>query len=155
MFLRTLILASIAFVFLLPAMAGPKPTRSECIIGYKMDFSDVKADPADIRNSLDFRHDNAAWWEILAGYGFNMDGTRLYLQFARDCDKKAEMTEELIEFWRSKELELPKFERLKEPIIPSPWTIDIQGEAWIDGGYGPGYVRPEDIEEAPTNETDL
>jgi hypothetical protein len=155
MFLKSLTLACIASLILSPAMAGPKPTRSECIIGFKLDWSGVKGDPADVRNSWDFRHDDPAWWEVFAGYVISPQGKRLYLQFAKDCDRKAEMAAELIESWRSKHLELPNFERLKEPIIPSPWTIDIQGEAWRDGGMGPGYVRPEDVEAAPNKETDL
>jgi len=62
----------------------------------------------------------------------NPDGSRLYFQFKGDCDKKAEMAETLIGYWRSEGLDLPRFQRIEGTITPSLETIDVGGPFWRD-----------------------
>ncbi len=109
-----------------------RPTRSECIIGFTMDWSKVKADRNDVRNSM-FWPEGSQRIEPLAGTAISLDGTRLYLQFAHDCDDKEEMAEALMAYWRAEGLDLPKFARIDEPIVPSTETIDQRGPSWSDG----------------------
>jgi hypothetical protein len=153
---RTLMLASVLLGLAGSTIAGLKPARSECIIGYKMDFSGLKAHHADITNAMTDYFGRPGWEEVFPGFAISgVHGDRLYLQYDHDCDKKVELAAKLIEMWRTEGLALPKFERLKEPIIPSPWTIDLQGSPWRDGGYGPGDVHPEDIQHPPNREIDI
>lgn len=71
----------------------------------------------------------------------NSDGTRLYLQFRRDCEKKQEFAAQVMAFWQSMGLDLPQFERIEEPIVPSTDTIEVWGPSWRD--------VPADIRRAP------
>jgi hypothetical protein len=62
----------------------------------------------------------------------NRDGTHLYLQFRRDCERGAALAADVIAYWQSQGLELPHFERINEPIVPSPDTIEVWGPSWRD-----------------------
>ena len=68
----------------------------------------------------------------LAGMTATPDGSQIYLQYRRHCDRKQEFAVLLMDFWRSEGIDLPRFQRLPEPIEPSPGTIDIQGPDWRD-----------------------
>ena len=113
--------------------AESRPARSECIVGFSLDWSKVKADRHEVRNSLYIGPEGRQRIVALAATAINRDGTRLYLQFRRDCEKKQEMAAEVMRFWRSKGLDLPTFERINEPIAPSPDTIEVWGPSWRDG----------------------
>jgi hypothetical protein len=109
-----------------------RPTRSECIIGFRLDWSKVAADQHAIRNSLGLRPIGDQRIVALSGMAITPDGKELYLQFNRDCDEKAGMAAALIAFWRSEGLDLPVFNRLAEPIVPSTRTMDLKGPDWRD-----------------------
>jgi hypothetical protein len=111
--------------------AVQKPTRTECIIGFNLDWSDVRANRSDVRNALD-RPFGQNRIEALAAMFISRDGLRLYLQFAHNCHEKQQMANALIAFWRSQGLDLPRFVRIEDPIVPSPSTIDVRGPAWIE-----------------------
>lgn len=68
----------------------------------------------------------------LAAMHLKIDGSEIYFQYLRQCEDKQKMASDLISFWRSKNLDLPIFERLAEPIVPSPDTIDRRGPYWRD-----------------------
>jgi hypothetical protein len=70
--------------------------------------------------------------EAFAASTINPDGTRMYLQFKRDCDKKQDLAAQVIAFWQSKSMDLPRFERIDEPIVPSLDTIEATGPSWRD-----------------------
>ena len=107
-----------------------KPTRSECMTGYKLDWSSVK-DPHEIRNSLNLPHGKQRI-EPLIALSISDDGKFFYLLFWHDCRRKWQMSNNLIDYWRSEGLDLPKIEAIQEEIIPSTSTIEVKGAYWRD-----------------------
>jgi len=138
MMARTVVLLSIIGIILaFPVFAdsssignGSTPTRSECIIGFNLDWSEVVADHHTVRNSFGDRPAGEQRIRALAAMTISVDGTRIYLQFKMECEKRLEMAAALIDFWRSEGLDIPVFMRIKDPIIPSPDTIDARGPYW-------------------------
>lgn len=121
--------------------ADPRPMRSECIIGFQLDWSQVKAGRHGVRNSLHLGPEGAQRIKAQPAIAISQDGTRLYLQFRHDCEKKQDLAAEVMAFWQSKALDLPRFERIRGPIAPSPDTIEVWGPSWKD--------RPQDTRGAP------
>ena len=116
-----------------PAVASAgKPTRSECTIGFRLDWSGVATQHNLVRNEMD-GPSGAERIEPLTAMGFTLDRSALFLLFKSDCDSKQEMAAALIKYWRSKSLDLPAFERIPDPITHSPSTIDVHGPHWSDG----------------------
>jgi hypothetical protein len=124
-----LVCATFVTLVAVGASADSRPTRSECIIGFRLDWSQVKSDHHEMRNSLGRE---VRWITTRPAMTISLDGTRLYLQFRRYCERKDALAAEVIAFWRSKGLDLPRFERITEPIAPSPDTIDVRGSSWRD-----------------------
>lgn len=115
-----------------PTVAQGKPTRSECIIGFRLDWSQVPIDRRDIANAI-AETNRTERIETLAGLAFQASHSELYLMFRSGCEAKAQLASEQIDRWRRKGLNLPDFEQIQDPIIPSTETIDIQGPHWRDG----------------------
>ena len=114
------------------AVADQKPTRSECIIGYALDWTGVDPDPYDALETMSRVRIEHRKNPLLAGMSVRSGGSKLYLQYKSRCENKEQMATELIRFWRSQDLDLPEFEQLPDPIRPSPDTIDRQGPYWRD-----------------------
>ena len=127
-----LTLLILALVVAGSAIADRKPTRSECIIGYALDWTGVKTDAHQVRLTMSDWFQGHEKVGSLAGMTMKPDGSRLYLQYGNRCENKQQMATNLIEYWRSQELDLPAFERLPDPITPSPHTIDLKGPDWRD-----------------------
>lgn len=130
--LPNVIALSLALAVLPVADNSAKPTRSECIIGLKLDWSEVESDPDDVRNSL-VRWPLASRVSAFAAMAISLEGDRMYFQFTRNCDEKQLMAAQLMSFWRDQGLELPNFDRIDDPIAPSTRTIDARGPYWRDG----------------------
>jgi hypothetical protein len=132
--MRAYVVALFCVVWLVLASTdtAEKPTRSECIIGFNMDWSKVKSDRYLVRNSFVHMPPGNRRIARLTSRAMSDDRTRLYFQFAYDCEKQAEMAATLIEYWRSEGLDLPRFERIEGTITPSVQTIDVQGPFWRD-----------------------
>ncbi len=111
-----------------------KPTRSECTIGFRLNWTQVTTQTNLLINEMDWPS-GAERIEPLKATGFTEDISHLYLLFKSHCGKKREMAADLIDYWRTKGLDLPTFERIPDPIIHSPSTIDVRGPHWSDGGY--------------------
>jgi hypothetical protein len=111
--------------------AATKPTRSECIIGFNLNWSSVK-NPDDVRNSMGHWSLEVHKVEPLGAMVFSFDGSRLYFQYQSDCDNKTHMAAAVIAYWHAQGLDLPGFERIADPIQPSPREIDVQGPYWSD-----------------------
>lgn len=115
-----------------------KPTRSECITGFRMDWSGVRTPREDVIHAMfDARPVGAAKKPMGLDPLVSMtvpwrNRHELYLQFSRECKKKWEMFDRLIAIWRAAGLDLPKFERMPEPIVPSPDAIDLRSPSWRD-----------------------
>ena len=121
-----------AWLILGRADAPAKPTRSECIVGFNLDWSQVKSDRNDVLNSF-------VNWPLgsprigrLTAMSISLDGSQIYFQFNKNCYKSDEMAATLIGYWRSKGLDLPRFERIAGTIGPSTQTIDVRGPYWRD-----------------------
>ncbi|MBP6817715.1 MAG: hypothetical protein KBC46_00275 [Ferrovibrio sp.] len=112
--------------------AAEKPSRTECIAGYKLDWSTVTKDRQyEIGNSLvPLRRDGPL--KNLVAMIFSNGRERLYFQYASDCSQKWQISEELLLYWQNREHDFPPFERIAEPILPSPTTIDVKGLSWRD-----------------------
>jgi hypothetical protein len=121
--------AGLVWLAVVSGCGDSRPTRSECLIGYDLDWSKVGTERRVVRNAMAYQPEGDRRIVALAGYGLNLEGTRLYVQFKQDCDKKAEMAAALIAFWESEGLDLPAFNRLAEPIVPSTRTMDPQRPA--------------------------
>jgi hypothetical protein len=151
MFLHRSIVVCSFILIAAAAAAEQKPTRSECIIGFRLDWSQVKDELASNNAMGSPTGDKRI--EALAGMMKSLDGERLYLQFRSDCDRKLEMALRVIDLWRSEGIDLPKFERILDPIMPSTRTIDLRGPAWRDD-Y-PGVVDPLELEGDPYRNEEL
>lgn len=128
----TFVFFCMAWLILGRTDAAEKPTRSECIAGFRLDWSQVKSNRHDVRNS--FAHLPLGSQRIvrITALAISQDGSQLYFQFKNNCEKKAEMAAILIEYWRSEGLDLPRFERIGGTITPSTETIDVRGPDWRD-----------------------
>jgi hypothetical protein len=134
-FFTSLVSLSLTCLTLVSATTGhadTRPTRSECIIGFRLDWSQVKADRHEVHNALSLGPEGMQKIEARPAIKQSLDGTRLYFQFERNCETKQDLAAGAIAFWRSKGLDLPRFERIEEPIVPSPETIEVWGPAWRD-----------------------
>lgn len=133
--LRIFHIALISFVALSGngfANSDYKPTRSECIVGYELDWGNVKKDRRDVVNSIAaLQHTMRV--DSLAGLRFTPSQVALYMIFWSDCGKKWEMSSSQLDVWRENGIELPEFKRIEGLILPSLDTIDVQGPYWRDG----------------------
>lgn len=124
--------ACIAWLVVVTDASAGKPTRSECTIGFRLDWSGVATQHNLVSNEMD-GPSGVEKINPLTAMGFTLDHSALFLLFKNDCDRKQEMAANLIDYWRSKGLDLPTFDRISDPITHSPWTIDIRGPYWSDG----------------------
>jgi hypothetical protein len=109
--------------------AQPLPSRSDCIVPYKLDWSGIFRNPHDMLNSFEIPHQLA---ERLALAGMTTPTTEVvYLQFTEECDARVAKAEQIISRWRQIP-DAPKFERMNVRVQPSPRTIDIRGPHWRD-----------------------
>lgn len=118
--------AAIAAALAACSVPSEKPTRTECIVGYRLDWSGVKADPNDVLNKL---------WvppRTNAALVISIDGSRLYLQFRERCYERSERAAALINHWKQSGTTLPEFIRIQADIAPSVETIDVRGPSWRD-----------------------
>jgi hypothetical protein len=127
-----LVVAAVFCVAFAASKACAKPTRSECIAAFQLDWSSVQSNQADVLNALEWPRGTARI-KPLTAMAVSPDRRHLYLQFLENCERKWEMADALFLHWHSLRLDLPKFERVKTPVVPSPWTIDVKGSHWSDG----------------------
>ncbi len=128
----------VASLFAVAAYADQLPSRSACIVGFTMDWSGVKADPHAVRNAFTATPNWTRPIKSLTGMTIP-DASHIYFQFSRDCDKKEMLARGLIAIWRNMGIDVPRFDRIPDPVIPSTDTIDIRGDAWSDGQLPPGF----------------
>ena len=112
--------------------ATEKPTRSECIVGFNLDWSQVKSDRHDVRNSFRDWPSGSRRIVNLTAMSISLDGSRIYFQFRNDCYKRDEMAATLIGYWQSKACISQGSERIERTITPSTRTIDVRGPSWRD-----------------------
>jgi hypothetical protein len=117
--------------YLVSADKPAKPTRSECIAGFDLDWSHVKSSRWDIANHWD-RPLGADTIQPLTIISLEEDRSRLYLVFWKDCDKKREMAASLIDYWTRLSIEMPTFAWIAPPIAPSLKTVEFEGRYWRD-----------------------
>lgn len=113
--------------------ADDRPTRSECIIGYKLHWNVDEEGRHDAIEAM-FRPPRGFDGVVpLAGVHAPTDRKTLYLQFSRDCDRKGHFAGIMMEYWQDKQIAgLPRFERIPDPIYPSVATIDLRSPSWRD-----------------------
>lgn len=125
------LMAFISMFFVsISAISEEKPTRSECIVGYALNWTKVKADSNLVRIQMATWRTGDRNISELAGMTMKPDGSRLYLQYRSRCEDRTRMSADLIGIWESMGLDLPAFERLPDPIEPSTDTIDLRGPDW-------------------------
>lgn len=129
---HNVVLFCMAWLVLGKADATEKPTRRECIVGFNLDWSRIKSDRHDVRNSLRDWPSESQRIADLTAMSISLDGSKIYFQFRKNCYKREEMTTALIGYWRSKGLDLPRFERIEGTVTPSTRTIDVSGLDWRD-----------------------
>lgn len=109
-------------------VAAAKPTRAECIIGYKLDWSEVK-NPTEVRDAI-IRLAKAE--QLLAWATYTPDWSEFYMQYKERCDNKREMAEEMIRSLQVQGFASPRMDRIPDPIKISSSTIDLPGPEWSD-----------------------
>jgi hypothetical protein len=122
---RRLVVVMSILLVMTSTVAAAKPTRTECIIGYDVDWTGI-ADQRAVRAAiLEFvKHKAAAT--------FSSDVSKFYAQYREQCDEKQQISEDMFHALQSKGLVLPKFNRIPDPIEISPSTIDLKGLSWSD-----------------------
>ncbi len=133
-----------------PAPVQGKPSRSECMVGYRLDWSNVQEDRADVANSIAAANRPLAD-RTLAGLIFQERHSELYLIFREGCEEKASKASALFDRWREKGIELPDFTRIPDPILPSQKTLDIRGPSWRDGE--PDGIPPSQFNAPPDDQS--
>ncbi len=107
-----------------------RPSRSDCIVGYWIDWTGVRADRADVINSLNISADLQRAVS-LAGVAAP-DTEHLYMQFSGRCSDRFELAAQVVRTWKQSVDPMPRFMRMDGVISPSPQTIDIRGPHWSD-----------------------
>ncbi len=97
--------------------------------GFELDWSRVTVNPQDIMNEWGranrFLDEMTIMW-------LSQDRDRLYLVFWKDCGRKREMAESLVEYLVTLSNETPKFVWITAPLAPSSKTIEFEGPHWRD-----------------------
>lgn len=115
-------------------LASGKPSRSECIAGYRIEWPDLARDRHGIVNSIaddGFRR-SVPDSGLIAAIAFNENHTALYFQLVRECQRKWEVSQAFLDAWKGAKEDVPLFSGISGVIVPSPSTIDVQGEYWRD-----------------------
>lgn len=111
------------------AMAEQLPTRSDCIAGYKIGWSNTEQRRA-VRNLLTINPEVAL--RIPVSGTANPDGDHIYFQFANRCEERFVFSQEIIQDWKLKIPQAPAFDPIAGQIVPSTKTIDLSGPHWSD-----------------------
>lgn len=126
-------------IVLLGLMAGgaaeagsQKPSRSDCITGFSVDWSRLQEDRHDVKNRMRIRPYELGELGPLAAIVWAHTGGEVYLQYSEDCSRKADFAQRLMSLWKDRGMNLPIFSRIDDPIVPSTSTIDVRGDAWRD-----------------------
>jgi hypothetical protein len=97
--------------------ANTLPARTECIVGFDLDWSKVRTDALAIRNAMNV----PPWdrWRVgpLAAIVISSDGSHMYLQYERDCEDRSELADKLILYWKERNPRLPEFRHIEGPIF--------------------------------------
>jgi len=112
--------------------ADSRPTRSECIIGYQLDWSAVKEDPYSVRRQMFNWPPPNEWPFAVAAMTMPSGNQYLYMQMKSNCENKSEEAKRLMLYWRENNIPLPEFFEIKEKIEPSIETIYGEGTYWSD-----------------------
>lgn len=123
---------TVALSVLFVAVPDTRPLRSDCIVGYELDWSSVKGSRTASRNALTVAKYSSRIGAV-AALAISPDSKRLYLQFESNCDNKVAMATALIALWRSDGLALPGLKFIPGRIEPSIDTIEVGGPSWKDG----------------------
>lgn len=92
-------------------------TPRECLVSFRLDRSEIKPNQRALADLN--RPRGLSWTEPLEH--IDSDGDVLQLHFKKDCDKKDQVVEQLLAYWRVDPLN-PKLERFEEPIQPDPFA---------------------------------
>lgn len=115
---------------------GQLPTRQECIVGYNLSWSTRVSEIMRQRTRSELIGLEALeryTHKLERGMTISPDASRLFMQFARDCDSKETMARNLIGRWQTSGLVLPEFHMIDESVIPSASTIDLcDNRLWRD-----------------------
>ena len=101
-------------------------------VAYRMDWSDVAQDRRDVVNAI-AQVNREKRLRDFAGLAIGKFQRKIYFQLRSRCADKAELAQEQIDIWRAEGLDLPRFERIPDPIYPSTDTIEMRGPYWSDG----------------------
>ena len=129
--MRTVVWVVVLLTSMLACSQEPrqKPSRSECIVGFRLDWSGVRANRSDVINSLDVSPE--LFQSVSLATMSTPDSDHLYLQFYNKCQNRHELAAQLLSHWQGQE-PTPRFVLIDEVICPSPMTIDARGTHWSD-----------------------
>ena len=133
-----------------PAPVQSNPSRSECMVGYRLDWTNVQEDRADVANSIAEANRPLAD-RTLASLMFQEKHSELYLIFKEGCGEKASKASALFDGWRKNGVDLPDFRRIPDPILPSLRTLDVRGPYWRDGQ--PDGIPPSQFKAPPDDQS--
>lgn len=107
-----------------------KPSRSDCIIGFELDWSHVR-NTNQTRNSMTLPIGKRRVKEI-AARSLELDGSRIYFQSSKLCADKQRQAESVIRYWHDEGLDLPKFSKIQREISLNEPPIQVSGRSWSD-----------------------
>ena len=121
-------------------IAEPKFSRSDCIAKVELDWEDSVDLPT--REKVRQAIGDAISRTIADGSGLprpsisykGSDKELLYLQYRNQCDKKIEITNQLLTQHVAPRVSgFPVYNVSNEAVIPSTNTIEVYGPYWVDG----------------------
>lgn len=151
---RSLLYLLVCLSLLLPLESRAKgDCYSDCIIGYKIDWTGVK-DHDEGYKVISSIHNKAYDLELKTGtHGYLrsiqevkvQNNSKLYIRFRKSCKNKEPYTKYLFDYWRTLSKNIPEFTRLPDPIIPSKYTISKPSNAQCRASI------PQEMKVNPTN----
>lgn len=125
--------------------AEQKPPRSECIVGFRLDWSGVDANRGDVLESirdsvfasiresfLERRQPSIPLATVATPDVATPKFDHLYLLFYDNCKNRHELAQQVLNSWQGLNVPLPRFVPIDGVICPSPRTIARRGPHWSD-----------------------
>lgn len=126
---------AMAYIALAPANSDTRPARADCIAGAELLWTGKEGDRVGILNQLGDLFGLTKEYPV-AGQSIRKR-ERIYVIFARECEIKDHMMEEILTIYRENIPGFPSYRVIEKRIEPSTKTIEVYGDEWSDGEMPP------------------
>lgn len=116
---------------------SPKYTRSDCIVEVELAWSIEGVEKVKLLNSfadaLDSAENLGYEGPVPAGFTFQQNDTRLYIQYFSECEERLSNAESLLANVAAPVLsDKVRYLVSENKVLPDVETIMLEGAAWID-----------------------